>query len=212
VFRRAAFILAAALVAATPAVSQDAQDPARYALVGAQGQATVFPFGGFGGRGVTLTAPIADLDTRYGGFASIRVRDGVWQVCDQRNFAGRCAYTSVDHPSVQSLNLARIVSARPVRLVEPPGRGPGGPGRGPAPCVAAAPSALRGVTAEFFPRPALNGCRIEVPGRGPQPDMTLALSQADRFCRDRGYAIARDAGVEPVSRRWYLSDVLCKRN
>jgi len=45
---------------------------------------------------------------------SVRVMGGTWQLCDGRNFSGRCSVTSVNIPDLSTVGLRnRVVSVRP---------------------------------------------------------------------------------------------------
>jgi len=100
------------------------------------GEITLFENPGFQGRRMTLRGTTPDLDrTNFNDRAeSVIVRDGVWEVCTDARFSGRCVrlqpgeYASLDG----SLNN-RISSAREVAQYTPPpavaGPGYGGPAR-----------------------------------------------------------------------------------
>ena len=92
---------------------------------------------GFQGRSMTLRGNTADLDrTRFNDRAeSIVVRDGVWEVCTDARYGGRCVrlqpgeYPTLDGPLNDRISSAREVAqyAPPAAVVAPP---PPGPSRG----------------------------------------------------------------------------------
>src|SRR5439155_6986349 len=78
---------------------------------------------GFQGRSITLHGNMADLDrTNFNDRAeSIVVRDGVWEVCTDARFSGRCVRLQPgDYPNLQGPLNDRISSAREVAQYAPP--------------------------------------------------------------------------------------------
>ena len=67
---------------------------------------------------------------------------------------------------------------------------------------------LRGMASEYFPDPALNGRRIEVPG-GSGNGM---INAANNFCSRAGWTRSAYQRLETVRGRVYLADVLCVRS
>jgi len=102
------------------------------------GEIILYENPGFQGRRMTLRGTTPDLDrTNFNDRAeSIVVRDGVWEVCTDARFAGRCVRLQPgEYPSLDGSLNSRISSAREIAeapLPPPPpvaGPGPGGPAR-----------------------------------------------------------------------------------
>jgi len=102
------------------------------------GEITLYESPGFQGRRMTLRGTTPDLDrTDFNDRAeSIVVRDGVWEVCTDAGFRGRCVRLQPgEYPNLQGDLNNRISSAREVAQYAPPppvavpGPGPGGPAR-----------------------------------------------------------------------------------
>ena len=72
---------------------------------------------GYTGRNIALAEDVPDLARLGfdGQAASLRVNWGVWQVCENRNFRGRCARIS---RNARELSQAGIDSVASARLVE----------------------------------------------------------------------------------------------
>src|SRR6266700_2496241 len=83
------------------------------------GEITLYERPGFQGRSMTLRNNMPDLDrTRFNDRAeSIVVRDGVWEVCTDARYGGRCArlqpgeYPTLDGPLNDRISSAREVAA-----------------------------------------------------------------------------------------------------
>jgi hypothetical protein len=94
------------------------------------GEITLYERPGFQGRSMTLHSNMADLDrTRFNDRAeSIVVRDGVWEVCTDARYGGRCTrlqpgeYPTLDGPLNDRISSAREVAqyAPPAAVVAPP--------------------------------------------------------------------------------------------
>ena len=104
------------------------------------GEIILYENPGFQGRRMTLHGTTPDLDrTQFNDRAeSIVVRDGVWEVCTDARFAGRCVRLQPgEYPNLQGDLNNRISSAREVAQYTPPppvarpapGPGYGGPAR-----------------------------------------------------------------------------------
>jgi hypothetical protein len=103
------------------------------------GEITLYENPGFQGRRMTLRGTTPDLDrTQFNDRAeSIVVREGVWEVCTDARFGGRCVRLQPgEYPNLQGELNSRISSAREVAQYTPPpppvaapGPGPGGPAR-----------------------------------------------------------------------------------
>lgn len=106
------------------------------ATVAVAGEIVLFENPGFAGRRLTLRNAMSDFDrTDFNDRAqSIIVRDGVWEVCTDARFSGRCVRLRPgEYPSLDSALDNRISSAREVAQAAPPppvaGPGYGGPAR-----------------------------------------------------------------------------------
>lgn len=104
------------------------------------GEIILYENPGFQGRSMTLRGTTPDLDrTQFNDRAeSIVVRDGVWEVCTDARFSGRCVRLQPgEYPNLQGDLNNRISSAREVAQYTPPppvaapapGPGYGGPAR-----------------------------------------------------------------------------------
>ena len=103
------------------------------------GEITLYENPGFQGRRMTLRGTTPDLDrTNFNDRAeSIVVREGVWEVCTDARFSGRCVRLQPgEYPNLQGDLNNRISSAREVAQYAPPpppvaapGPGYGGPAR-----------------------------------------------------------------------------------
>ncbi len=119
------------------------------------GEITLYERPGFQGRSMTLRNAQVDLDrTRFNDRAeSAIVRDGVWEVCTDAGFNGRCTRLQPgEYPSLQQFN-DRISSAREVAQYAPP--------------VAIAPPAAyapggRGARAVLYEGPDFRGRSFEI--------------------------------------------------
>lgn len=100
------------------------------------GEIILYENPGFQGRRMTLRGTTPDLDrTQFNDRAeSIVVRDGVWEVCTDARFSGRCVRLQPgEYPSLDGSLNNRISSAREIAEYAPPppvaGPGYGGPAR-----------------------------------------------------------------------------------
>lgn len=128
---------------------------------------------------------------------SIRIVHGTWEICTRPNYVGDCARVSANMSNTASLGIGyAIQSMRPVTA--PPAAGGFGP-------------SLRGMAAEFYAQPSLNGRRV-LACRAAGSSMACAQEGAAEFCRARGYNYVGNVALETVSRRVVLADVLCRRS
>jgi hypothetical protein len=101
------------------------------------GEITLYENPGFQGRRMTLRGTTPDLDrTNFNDRAeSIVVREGVWEVCTDARFSGRCVRLQPgEYPSLQGDLNNRISSVREIAQYTPPpppvaAPGYGGPAR-----------------------------------------------------------------------------------
>jgi len=100
------------------------------------GEIILYENPGFQGRRMTLRGTTPDLDrTQFNDRAeSIVVREGVWEVCTDARFSGRCVRLQPgEYPSLDGSLNSRISSAREIAQYAPPppvaGPGVGGPAR-----------------------------------------------------------------------------------
>ncbi|MFC3096333.1 beta/gamma crystallin-related protein [Alteraurantiacibacter palmitatis] len=128
---------------------------------------------------------------------SIRITSGSWQLCERPNFRGTCRVYSETRPRLQRGGGVTVQSMRPL------GSGTGGgnlaPGNNPS---------LRGMAAEFFPAPAVDGRRVLACASGPASRQCMERTAA-RFCNQRGWRLAVRVNGQTVQRQTYLADVLC---
>lgn len=184
--------LAILLGAPIPALAQDRMAP----------NAQFFSGLNFTGRSLTVTqqmpifmATWQPRSVRMGGGSS-------WEVCDQRNFRGRCTVITgsssnlMAQVGVGGVGSVRPADNRPTPLPQPV---PGGHG----------PS-LKGMAAEFFPAPENRGRRIEACNRE-GGSAACITREADSFCRSIGYVRSRNSTAQTVGGRIFLADVLCSR-
>lgn len=100
------------------------------------GEIILYEQPGFQGRRMTLRGTTSDLDrTQFNDRAeSVVVRDGVWEVCTDARFGGRCVRLQPgEYPNLQGDLNHRISSAREVAQYTPPPpqAGYGSPGYNP---------------------------------------------------------------------------------
>lgn len=197
-------LLASALM--LPAGSASAQPDERRLPIGGSMEATIYRNANFQGPAVTLSQ--ADPDVRLAWpVYSIKVVRGAWQLCSEPDYRGTCVTFTQNRPLVSGLgNGNRVRSIRPLGGDPyPPGSGGGGGGG-----IGNPGASLRGMAAEFFPRPMDGRDRILACARG-SATATCAARTADQFCRDRGWTGSAREAMETENRRAYLADVLCTR-
>ena len=151
----------------------------------------------FNGPHIRVQTPVRDLGITWP-VRSIRVNSGAWQVCTGVNFTGTCRNVTGSQAMVAS-PLSQVRSISPI--VERPTPSPGGA------------ASLRGMAAEFFPRPTgRDGQRVLACRNNNNANMNCASQTAQQFCRGRGYNHIGNVAMETVSGRHYLADVLCRRS
>jgi len=100
------------------------------------GEIILYEQPGFQGRRMTLRGTTSDLDrTQFNDRAeSVVVRDGVWEVCTDARFGGRCVRLQPgEYPNLQGDLNHRISSAREVAQSAPPPQPSYGQGYNPPP-------------------------------------------------------------------------------
>ena len=127
---------------------------------------------------------------------SIRVHSGVWELCTQRNYQGRCTTVAATEP-----DLRRAGFSGELRSMRPTG-GPSGP-------PSSSDPSLRGMAAEFRPTPMLNGRRVVACERG--SSAACAADSANRYCRAIGWTRSAHQLVRSEGGRPFLVNVLCVR-
>lgn len=165
-----------------------------------RGEATVYRDTGFQGPAVYVGEAKSDLELSWP-VRSIRVRSGTWELCARTRYRAPCARVSADEADLRRVNrlLYQVQSMRPlggppVQPIDPP-----------------AGTSLRGMAAEFFPAPGVNGYRIQSCPDG-NSTANCAARTADNFCRGAGWNGSASEAQETVGRRVYLADVLCVRS
>lgn len=192
----------------------------------------LYPITKFRGLPEVVTKSMPKL-VRGGNFESLHITRGIWEICSDVDYGGRCyrvagSQAGLGQPiTVRSARLiadtgptfAPSPTSKPGPDVSPPPRGEVVIDR-PAPGPVVAPKAdqggapgtnpsLKGMTAEFYAAPARNGFRVlACPSGGNAPRCVQAT--ADGFCAERGYRDSAYRGIEVVRDRTYLADVLCK--
>ena len=165
-------------------------------------EATIYRDMGYNGPAVAMSDSNPNMGLAWP-VNAIRIRAGVWQLCEQRNYRGRCRTYNVDTPMLGSLR--RGVPVQSIRLLGGGGGGgwnPGEPGNN---------QNLRGNFAQFYTQPSMNGYRVEsCPGGN--ASASCAARNADAFCRSVGWNGSAREHQETVRGRVYLADVLCVRS
>ena len=188
----ARIVLVSAILLGAPAIAQDRMAP----------NAQFFSGLNFTGRSLTVTreTPIfmASWQPR-----SVRVGGGSsWEVCEQRNFRGRCTtITGSSSNLMTQLGVSGVASVRPAEVR---------PTLLPQPVPGAHGASLKGMAAEFFPAPERRGRRIEACNREGATAACIAR-EADSFCRSIGYARSANSAAQTIAGRHLLADVLCSR-
>ncbi|MDX2209304.1 MAG: beta/gamma crystallin-related protein [Sphingopyxis sp.] len=166
-------------------------------------EATIYRDVGYNGPAVAMRDSNPDMGLAWP-VNAIRVQSGVWQLCEQRNYRGRCRTYDRDTPMLGSLR--RGITVQSIRLL-----GGGGSGGGGYPGEMARDQTVRGNFAQFHTQPSMNGYRVE---SCPVGNATAACMKrnADAFCRATGWNGSGKAHQETVRGRVYLADVLCVRS
>lgn len=164
-----------------------------------QPEAIIYRDAGYNGPAVNVSQAQSNMGLAWR-VNSIRVHSGRWELCERTNFRGDCRTYDADTPM-----LVNPLRGRVVQSLRPIGDGGGGggevPGNNPS---------LRGMAAEFYPAPALQGRRVLACTRG-SATANCAAQSADAFCRQLGWTASARQTMETVSGRIYLADVLCSR-
>lgn len=194
-FLAGGLLLAAAAggLAAAAAIAQD--------KMARPNEATIYRDIGYNGPAVFLDRSNPDMGLAWP-VNAIRVKGGVWQLCERTNYQGRCRTYDRDTPMLGSLR--RGISVQSIRLLGDMGGGwnPGQP---------ANDQMVRGNFAQFHTQPQMNGYRIESCPTG-SASSACAARNADAFCRANGWNSSAREHQETVNGRVYLADVLCVRS
>lgn len=176
----AVFGLLGAIAGVTPTFAQERP-----------GEMTLHSEIAFRGRSFTVTGPREHIRTNFR-VRSVTVAPGDrWEVCPQARYRGRCQIVDQNSGNI----LWTVASARPVQAIVPP--------------IGNLDQSLRGMSAEFFPRPSDSRGRVASCTTG---SANCAAQAAARFCRSRGWAHAVHSRQETVAGRIYLADVLCSQS
>jgi len=237
VLRRSAIVLTAVfgLVFTTLALAQPPFQPPPNASIPPDARIFLYPITRFRGTPAVLTAsdptmPIASAE-------SIVVVRGVWDLCSEKYYYGKCirvSSTMTDIPIAIVVRSAHLVGdAGPTFTEAPVARaGPDIPMQHenrivearPTPAPVVAPKveeggkagdnpSLAGVSeTKFFAAPAQNGLRVlACAGQaGPKPAARCVQASADGFCVSVGLKESAYRETELVDGKAYLSNVLCK--
>jgi hypothetical protein len=158
-------------------------------------EAIIYRDAGFQGPAVNVREAKPDLGLAWR-VGSIRVRAGRWQLCERRNYRGKCETIDADRAVLgRPLRGIEVQSMRPIGWNPPSGE----PGRNPS---------LRGMAAEFYSAPARNGYRVLACPSG-NATASCAERSANQFCSAMGWRRAARQAMETVRGRVYLADVLC---
>lgn len=165
-------------------------------------EATFYRDMGFNGPAVRVDGERPDLGLAWP-VNSIRVRNGRWEMCEQRNFRGRCTTVDRDTPV-----LGSVIRGITVQSIRPVGNwGGGGWNQDPQ----ANDQSTRGNFAQFHTQPSEYGRRIRSCPSG-NATASCAARTADLFCRRNGWNGSAREHQETVGRHVYLADVLCVRS
>lgn len=189
----AAAMAAAAFIAMTNSALAQQERIWRPPAGQVDGDVQLFRQVNFNGPHIRVQTAVRDLGITWP-VRSIRVNSGAWQVCIGVNFTGTCRNVTGSQAIVAS-PLSQVRSISPI--VERPTPSPGG-------------ASLRGMAAEFFPRPTGRDGRRVLACRNNNATMNCASQTAQQFCRGRGYNHMGNVAMETVAGRHYLADVLCR--
>jgi len=189
-------LVAGGLLAAAGVTVAAAQDD-RMLRPPAQAEAIIYRDANYKGPAVNVSRAEPDLGLAWR-VNAVRVTSGEWQLCERRNYGGNCRTISRDTP-ILGLRGIEVQSMRPMGWGGGGGGRPGEPGRNPS---------LRGMAAEFYSAPAMNGYRVEACETG-NATAFCARRSAEQFCSSMGWRTAARQAIETVRGRAYLADVLC---
>jgi hypothetical protein len=203
-------------------ISSVAPSDGRYGS-GGDGQAILFEDRSYGGTRITIRGEVSDL--RRAGFSdrasSIRIADGIWEVCDRTDFNGNCEIVDRSITNLARIRLDnRISSIRPYTREYGGGYEPGMGWHGGNEFG----QGYEGQRSIFFPTPSVDGSAVADCIR---PGYQCGQVAANAFCEAAGLRRAAFfetlRGYRPV---WYLGlhrtdsrerrssqliDVLCTR-
>lgn len=157
-------------------------------------EAIIYRDMGYQGPAVNVSEPQTNLGLAWR-VNAVRVVSGQWQICERANYRGSCQVVTRDTPM-----LGSPLRGRPIQSMRPLGySAPGEPGDN---------QSLRGMAAEFYPKPAMRGRRVEACPTG-SATSACAERNALRFCKSMGWPRSTRQAMETVRGRAYLADVLC---
>lgn len=162
-----------------------------------QAEAIIYRDTGYKGPAVNVSRPEPNLGLAWR-VNSIRVTSGEWQVCERPNYRGDCRTFTRDNP-ILGLRGMKVQSMRPTGWDSGGGQ-PVEPGSNPN---------LRGMAAQFFAAPAVNGYRVLACPTSTSATAACAKRGADQFCSRMGWRTSARQMMETVRGRVYLADVLC---
>jgi hypothetical protein len=154
-----------------------------------RGEVVLFSQIGFRGQTFVITGERQTVRVPWTVRSARVARGEQWQLCSRTRFRAPCNQLS---QSVADVRWT-VASARPTAVMLPE------PGGG---------NSLRGMSAEFFPRPTDGRGRVISCASGAA---ACAADSARAFCRSRGWTGAAYHRQETVSGRNFLADVLCTR-
>jgi hypothetical protein len=193
-FSRALVILAGGVLASSVITVAAAQTD-KMARPEPAPEAIIYRDMGYQGPAVNVSQPQPNLGLAWR-VNAVRVVSGEWQLCESPNYRGRCQVVSRDTPVLGSpLRGKPIQSMRPIGWSAPGGE----PGNN---------ASLRGMAAEFYPKPALRGFRVPACEVG-SATSACAARTAQQFCSSMGWRRSTRQSMETVRGTAYLADVLC---
>jgi len=233
--RRLLAVMAAALTAIAGGVGAQ-QAPAQAEFVpppGVEMEIVLYPEVQFRGRAMSIKKSTPRVQGAFN-VESVYLVRGIWEICSEQNFQGRCFRITGSQRSMRNLVVPRsvrlvgdtgpmFVEAPQVRAGSDVPMTPSGEIREdrPAPVAVVAPKveeggapgtnpSLKGRDAQFYPEPARDGLRV-LACPGGQATPRCAQAAADGFCIAEGYRDSAWRDQVTIDTRVYLSDVLCKR-
>jgi len=187
----AAFSAALLLVAGTSARAQET------AKIEARPEIVLYANVGFSGPALLLSDATPDIDAGFP-LLSARIRAGTWEICTRNDFRGDCLVVSADVRSLKGEMgfFSKVGSVRPIAADSSASVSPTSTT---ATRTAPASSSLRGLSAEFFPKPERDGAPIP-PGENRD-------AAATAFCASAGWTRAAHVAIDGE----VIADVLCVR-
>lgn len=238
--RRFATVIAAAAILAAPllalgtgvALAQKAPPPIYTPPEGAEMQMNLFPITLFRGDAEILKKDNPRI-RRPITAESVIVLRGVWEVCSDINYLGKCVTISETRRGIPipiTVRSARLIGDNGPQYAGmdvPRGRTVFGSAAAveaarPAPAPLVAPSlasgglagenpSLKGDGVEFFAAPARGGSRVLACAAG-GTNGRCVTGTADAFCAEKGYRDSAMRDVQIVGGKPYLSNVMCKNS